>query len=243
MDGAIAAKRQSPSYLLFVLVSSILGLLLLAAGAFLRLDPAVVTLLHYADAVVCLLFFVDFLVSLGRAPDRRRYLLTWGWLDLLSSVPILPVFRVGRLARIARVIRVLRSIRSMRILIVFLAERRRENALLAAGLFALLLLLFGSIAILQFENHADANIRSPEDALWWSLVTLTTVGYGDRYPVTSQGRIVAAVLMIAGVGLYGTLSGLIAAWFLSPDKRAREDEIGALRREIHELRQHVQAGE
>lgn len=104
---------------------------------------------------------------------------------------------------------------------------------------------FSAIAILGFEADADsANIRSPEDALWWAVTTITTVGYGDRFPVTTEGRIIAAVLMTAGVGLFGTLSGVVAAWFLAPTESdiARSDEsseVVRLRKAVEDLNASV----
>jgi voltage-gated potassium channel len=93
------------------------------------------------------------------------------------------------------------------------------------------LLALASISILHFEHDLPAaNIHTPDDALWWSLSTITTVGYGDRYPVSAEGRAVGALLMIAGVGLFATLSGVIAAWFLSP-RTDREEELERLSRE------------
>jgi voltage-gated potassium channel len=110
-----------------------------------------------------------------------------------------------------RILRVLRGIRSTKVLTQFILQRRAEGAFLAATLLSLLLIMISSIAVLQFETSPEANIKSPEDALWWSIVTITTVGYGDRYPISPEGRLIASFLMIAGVGLFGTLSGFIAA--------------------------------
>jgi len=76
------------------------------------------------------------------------------------------------------------------------------------------MMIFGSISILQFETAPESNIKTAEDAIWWAFVTITTVGYGDRYPVTTEGRIIAAFLMITGVALFGTFTGFIAAWFM-----------------------------
>jgi voltage-gated potassium channel len=95
----------------------------------------------------------------------------------------------------------------------------------------------GSIAVLQFESVPQANIRSAEDALWWSVTTITTAGYGDRFPVTTEGRIVATFLMAAGVGLFGTMSGLVASWLLKPAESERSDEIALLRQEVRELKE------
>ncbi len=89
-----------------------------------------------------------------------------------------------------------------------------ESGAVSLGLTAFLLIAFSSISILVCERHGDANIRTAEDAVWWSISTVTTVGYGDKYPVTTEGRIIGMLLMVAGVGMFGGLSGLVAAFFL-----------------------------
>lgn len=85
------------------------------------------------------------------------------------------------------------------------------------------MLIFGSISILQVETVPESNIKTAGDAIWWAFVTITTVGYGDRFPVTSAGRIIAAFLMITGVALFGTFTGFVAAWFMDGDKSNKEN--------------------
>ena len=98
----------------------------------------------------------------------------------------------------------------------------------------------GSMAIFNLEMASpDRNIKTPSDALWWSVVTITTVGYGDRYPVTDGGRIVASVLMIAGVGLFGTFTGFVASMFVEPDFKREENEIHSLVLQIKALRNEI----
>src|SRR6185503_19606655 len=75
------------------------------------------------------------------------------------------------------------------------------------------------------EREPESNIKTAEDAVWWSVTTITTVGYGDKYPVTSEGRAIAMVLMLAGVGLFGTLSGLVASFFLGAKQDEEEVEL------------------
>jgi len=84
------------------------------------------------------------------------------------------------------------------------------------------MVVISALAVLRFEiDAADATIRTANDALWWAMTTVTTVGYGDAYPVTSEGRIVAVLLMTAGVGLFVALSGTLAGWLTrSPEKAA-----------------------
>lgn len=234
-------KDRHGAYLVFTLVLSVLALVALGVDALVKLDPGTHVILEYADTLICALFFVDFLVSLGRAEDRKRYFFTWGWLDLLSSIPIVDALRVGRAARIVRILRILRGIRSTRILTGFVLERRAEGTFLAAILVSGILVVVSSIAVLHLENTPDANIKSPEDAVWWSVVTITTVGYGDRYPVTTEGRLLAALLMTAGVGLFGVVSGGIAAWFLQPGEKRTEVELSELHREIQEMRRLLES--
>jgi voltage-gated potassium channel len=226
-------------YQLFMLALCIFALALLGAGALLRLDGSTSTILEYADNVVCGLFLVDFVLCFWRAPNKLRYMLTWGWIDLLSSIPALDAFRLGRAARLLRIVRLLRAIRSVRILGHFIISKREQSMGLAAGLAALLLVVFSSIGVLQFEVPAGGNIQSAEDAAWWSITTMTTVGYGDKYPTTSEGRLIAVILMGAGICLVGVLSGMVASWFLSPAAHKAEAEREELKVLIGQLREQV----
>jgi voltage-gated potassium channel len=231
-----AKRSESVLYQLLMLVLCLVTLTILAVEALTSLPGEVRLLLRYADDIICAIFFLDFLVSLRSAPNKWRYLYTWGWLDLISSIPTFEVARWGRAARVARIFRVMRSVRVTRILGGLLLTRRAESTFLAASLIGLLLVLASSVAILQVENAQESNIRTASDALWWALTTITTVGYGDRYPITSEGRFVAALLMFAGVGLFGLFSGLLAAWFVAPSSEQEHNELEALRVELREIR-------
>jgi voltage-gated potassium channel len=230
----------APVYHLFMLVLCVLALVGIVVQNAFRYDPEIELVLDYADFIICVAFGIDFFVSLWRAPNRRRYLVTWGWLDLLSSIPTLQVARWGRLARIARISRVLRGLRATRLIGEAVLRNRRQSTIAAAALLALVLVIFSSTAVLHFEVQQDSNIHTAEDAIWWAVTTITTVGYGDRYPVTIEGRVVAALLMVAGVGLFGTFSAALAAWFLLPEGQATNMELAALREEIATLRNGVQ---
>ena len=185
-------------------------------------------------------FFIDFLICLWYAPNRWRYLVTWGWLDLLSSIPTLEIARWGRVARVIRIFLVLRALRATKLLTWAVLRHRAQNTFLAAIFMTILLIVFSSITVLQFETARGSNIKTGEDAFWWAIVTITTVGYGDYYPVTVGGRLVAAILMSAGVGLIGIFSGLFASWFLAPGQDSKEDT-SALTAEIAALRQIIEA--
>jgi voltage-gated potassium channel len=222
-------------YQLFMFGLGVYVLLSLAAQTFLSLSPETDAILGHVDDLICIAFFVDFWVNLLTAPSKLGYL-KWGWIDLLSSIPMIDVARAGRLARIVRILRAFRGVRSGRFLADYLIHRRGDGAFFAIALLSVLLVLFSSIAILQFETASGSNIRTPQDALWWAFTTITTVGYGDKFPVTTEGRMIAAVLMTAGVGLFGSFTGLIASWILSPTKKDRQQDS-----ELEKLQEQVAA--
>ena len=236
-----ASERRSAPYLVFVLLLSIYAVAALAVTTFFSLSAENRAILGYADNVVCALFFLDFLITLVRSPNKARYLVTWGWLDLLSSVPTVDALRWGRAARIVRILRVMRGIRATKVLSEFILYKRAQSAFLAALLVSVLLVVFSASAILQFETSPESNIRTAEDAVWWATVTITTVGYGDKFPTSTEGRAIAALLMTAGVGLFGTFSGFVAAWFLqSPGAPSAElQAIRELSEQVQDLRDEV----
>jgi voltage-gated potassium channel len=232
------APRISP-YQLFMLALSIWALLTLAAGTVWQFDRESQTVLDYADNAVCGLFFIDFLLNLYYAPRRLTYLATWGWVDLLSSIPVVDQLRWGRAGRILRILRVLRAVKSVRVLGSLLVERRAHSAFLAAVLLTVLLLVFSSLAMLQFEAGGGGNIRTAQDAMWWAVTTMTTVGYGDTYPSTPEGRLVAVFLMLAGIGVFGSFSGLVASWFLSPARAEAESDSAELKAMVADIQRRL----
>jgi voltage-gated potassium channel len=98
-------------------------------------------------------------------------------------------------------------------------KNKAEGTFTSVGVIALLLVIFSALAILQVEDDPNSNIKTAEDALWWAYVTITTVGYGDRFPVTTEGRLIASLLMTAGVGLFGTFAGYISSLFIQTNSK------------------------
>lgn len=228
---------HSGPYLLFMLALSIFALLILGSEVALDVSPQSRQILDYADEILCLLFFIDFTITMWRTERRWHYFVRWGWIDLLSCIPTVDSFRSARLVRVFRIFRVLRAVRAAKILAEFILEHRAKNALLSASFMGVLLIVFASIGILHFEAVPDANIKTAEDAVWWTIVTITTVGYGDKYPITTEGRALATVLIFCGVALIGVFTAYVTFWFMKPGSASNDDEIGNLRAQLSEFRE------
>jgi voltage-gated potassium channel len=217
-------REQIRPYDLAIVVLSAFVLLALAITTLTSIQGPIRTVLEYADYAVCAVFLGDFVHRLKTASSRKRYMLESGWLDLISSIPTIPAFRLGRLTRLFRAFKVFRGIRSAKHLADHLMKSRVESTVSMMLLVAFLAVILAAVAVLQFETDLGSNILTAEDALWWAYATVITVGYGDRYPVTTEGRLVGAVLMIVGIGVYGVITGISAAWFVSPRKHSSSEK-------------------
>ena len=240
------AKEEDASnigpFQFFILILSVYVLIALLVESIFTLPKGVSEILRYTDNVICLFFLTDFFIRLKAAEDKKGFM-KWGWIDLISSIPMLDAFRYGRVVRVARVLRLLRAVRSTKMILFYLFRNKTQGTFSLVSSVSIIVVVFGAIAILQLEKGVEgSNIHNATDALWWAFVTITTVGYGDFYPVTYEGRIIAAVLMIAGVGLFGTFTGFVASWFLEEEDTNKhivsnlKDEVSSLRKEISELK-------
>jgi voltage-gated potassium channel len=229
---------------ILILILSLFVLALLGVELLFDLPAETRRVVRWIDNTVCGLFFIEFLVRFRRAPSKLEFM-KWGWIDLLASIPEVEALRWGRLFRVFRILRMLRAVKSIRRLFAIFAQQRTQSGVASVFTITFLVLSLATVGILAVERTPEANIHSAEDAVWWSITTVTTVGYGDRYPVTTGGRFIAAALMFTGVGLFGTLSGVIASFFLG-DKKSEEDEpvsnevllgkIDSLQKEVATLR-------
>lgn len=251
--------RRSNAYHIFILVLTVYALLIMVA-LLLPLSPQTLQLLAIYDNVICLIFLVDFLLNLRRAPSRRHYFFNErGWLDLLGSIPSLGVFRITALLRLARLSRLVRIVRilngqNQKELIADVVTNRSQYAAFVTLMLAMLVISLASLLVLQFEAKSpEANITTGGDALWWAVVTITTVGYGDRYPVTAAGRITALFVMFTGIGIIGALASILATLLVQspasnpePEQGSTagvQQELAAIRSELAALRRQLSTRE
>ncbi len=164
--------------------------------------------------MLTIFFALNFAYRFLTSTSPRQYFLReFGWLDVLC---IIPFYQISWLFR---------GVRSSMIFwhmgwkkLKYNLRNEGAEAILFLGVFIIILIIeFGSIAAYNFESaDPNANIQTPTDALWWAIVTIATVGYGDFYPVTLGGRLTASVMMIAGIGIFATLTGYLANRYLIP---------------------------
>jgi voltage-gated potassium channel len=230
MTQSVARVRQhSNSYQIFILVLTVLSLVIMAL-LLLPLSPATHDTLRFYDNLICGIFLLDFTLSLlGSRPRSEYFVRGRGWIDLLGSIPsfgAVPAFGLFRLFRIFRLARIARLLQGQKKkeLIEDILHNRSQYATFITLTLAMLVLVSSSLLVLQFESRSpDANITTGGDALWWSAVTITTVGYGDYYPVTPLGRLTGLSVMIAGVGIIGALASILASLLVAPAPAKKSD--------------------
>jgi voltage-gated potassium channel Kch len=250
----MAKTRAKPTelknigYEMFIGALSILSILNLILSVLFRESQSLQYVVLIMNAFFMPIFLADFFYRLLTAESKSGYFLrNFGWADLLSSLPFANT-KILRLFRLWRVIRLFRNFGLTNLVREFVVDRA-GNALLTVVFLVFCVLEFGSLAVLSAEQSSpNANITDASSALWWTYVTITTVGYGDRFPVTNLGRLVGVLVMTAGVGLFGTLSGFLANTFLSPPKKKEEQTeapVGANdpKARIAELKRLIEAQE
>jgi voltage-gated potassium channel len=174
--------------------------------------------------VIWLIILIECATRYILVSDRKRYFASR---QIEPVLVVLPFFQVWRILGVERAT-VLWGEGFERFLAI-LGHRGLFRVLLAAAG----LLFVGAWLVLLFDEHAaGSNIHSYHDALWWAVVTVTTVGYGDRFPVTEGGRAVAVVLMLVGIGLIGVLTATVASFFVQEHTDANKDQLQAAHEDL-----------
>jgi voltage-gated potassium channel len=219
--GAPRGELKNTGYEIFIAIVSILSIVNLVL-VFFADDQGIQDILHVMNWILSGVLLIDFAYRFATAASRGGYFFRgFGWADLLSSLP----FAELKFLRIFRLLRVYRLMHDLggRTVVRSLIRERAGSALLSLLLMGILVLEFGSLQMLYLEQDAaGANITDASDALWYTIVTISTVGYGDQYPVTNPGRVMGSFIIIVGVGIFGTFTGYLANLFLSPRKADAE---------------------
>lgn len=240
MAGSTArnAELKGAGYEIFIGALSVLSILNLVLRYAVH-DEGLDMVLLAMNALLSFIFLADFTYRLFTAESKTDYFFRqYGWADLLASLPLEQV-KILRVFRLLRVIRLLRDYGAKNIGRSLIADRA-GSALLTLLLMGILVLEFGSLGMLAIEQHAPGStITTASDALWYVIATISTVGYGDTYPVTNAGRVLGALIIVIGVGIFGTFTGYLANLFLAPKKAAAVaagSEADEARRQVEQLK-------
>ena len=201
MDGSTEERTPSGWELAYELV---LGLLAVVTVATLFLEGPWAALLNWS---IYAIFVADVAVRLARDPDPRTFARR-NWPDLVALIPF-ELFRPFRTIRLLRLVRLVRAFRLLHRVGPTTRGVLRQNGLGYVLVFTSVLIIAGGTGVAMLEDGID----SWGDGLWWALVTTTTVGYGDLAPTDTPGRLIAVVLMVAGIGTLGMITGSIATYF------------------------------
>lgn len=237
-QGDAASRAFEISLIVLILVN----VCLVIADTF-NLPSSVQAVSSHVEVVSVIIFTIEYALRIWTAdllyPDRKwissklRYVFSFmALIDLLAILPfylpfIFPIdLRVLRMLRIIRLFRVFKINRYTNALSsIAKVFRSKKSELLSSVFVVLLLMIVASVLMFSIENKAQPdNFRNAFDALWWAFATLTTVGYGDIYPVTVLGKILSTVIAVLGIGLVAVPTGIISAGFMESMDKSEEDE-------------------
>ncbi len=163
------------------------------------------------ETALTVIFAAEFGSRFAAAHDRRAYL-RGHWIDLVA---LIPVVRGVRIFRVLRLLRLVRAFAGVHRALGHVERVVRHRGLAGIVLAWLAVMVICSIALFVAENGVNDAVSSPWDAVWWGITTMTTVGYGDVYPITPEGRIAAAVLMLLGIGLFSIVTATVTSFLLA----------------------------
>ena len=227
---AVSTDMKDVGYEIFIAAISVLSVINIAILLIPGLNLNTYALIEIINTGLTIIFLLDFIYRLFTAKSRKQYFFwNWGWADLLACAPQL---RILRIFRIFKAYRIINSI-GLKNIINHLSENRADTAIYILVFSVITIIEVGAFFILIAESKSEsANILSASDAIWWIYVTITTVGYGDRYPVTVVGRFIGILIMTTGVGIFATFAGFIANKLLEPKTAEEVTEEENFEREI-----------
>lgn len=206
---------RHPLWQIFMLLLSIYSLIVLSVEFLIIESTEVQNVVLRLDFVLCFLFFADFLYLFFTAKSRWKYLMKWGWIDLLSSIPLVEPLRWGRLARIFRIIKVLRVVKSLSVIGESVKASPFETLSMMMFIIVFVSFSVSSGLILGFEDGHPSEIVTGHDALWWSFLSIMNAKGGFHPAVSPEGVLTTVFLNKVGLLLFAYVNGSIISWLLN----------------------------
>lgn len=231
MKKIIENKINGKTYEICMLIIVLLFVFVLTIQSVQSIEIKYGRLLDFFDYIITAIFFLDYILRIYISENRIKYIFSFnGLVDLISILPTLipktildlRAIRVVRSIRIFRLFKLTRYTRATEMLSrVF---KKEKEVLLITFVIAISLIYISAVLIYGFENADQPEVfRDIPTSLWWAVATMTTVGYGDMYPITSAGKIIASMLIFVGIGIIAIPSGVISAGFLYELQEERKD--------------------
>ncbi|MFZ5985597.1 MAG: ion transporter [Bacillota bacterium] len=218
-------NKAKAVYEVFILILAFIAVIITLLDIFGKISIDNSQFLLYLDYAILVVFAADYCVRFYLAEDKKAFF-KGNIFDLIAIIPFNSLFRIFRAARMLRALKITKIFRVLRFISYFLRFSHKFNGFIKTNGFiysvyiTIVIVIFGAIGIYFVEK--GSTISSFYDALWWSFVTATTVGYGDISPATNIGRLIAAILMIVGIGFISMLTGTIATYFLNNGQKKVE---------------------
>jgi len=171
-------------------------------------------LLEKIDFGICIIFLSDFFYFLFKSNNKLKYFRSH-WVDFISSIPFVGILRVGRFVRIVRIFRL---VRSGKMFYEFINKNKSLSTFQTVLFITGLLIILSSVSVYIIESPVNSDYETLMDSFWWSIITLTTVGYGDIVPISPEGRVFSVLLIGMGIVLIGTITGFLTDYFVGDEE-------------------------
>lgn len=205
-------------YEIFIAILSCIACIIILVQLTLELSSNTIYLLKVSDNIIWTIFVLDYIVRLIRSKNKFKFIKN-NKIDLISIMPFNAMFQSLRIFRVARVLELAKLFELVRFAALIYKFKNKVDKFLKTNNLQYMIVITVATVFLGAYGISITENKTFADSLWWSFVTTTTVGYGDISPTTYTGRIIAAILMLIGIGFVGMLTGTIATYFLNGKKK------------------------
>ncbi len=215
----------------FLIVLILTDIVLLTLVSFIPVSDQFILYISIFDLIVVLILIPEFILRFKKAENKKEFL-KYNGIDVLGMIPEIILGPYSTAFRYLRLIRILILLKmQIRHILAFLHKNKIDYGIFVVGI----VLLSGSIIFYIFEAAANPDINSFSDSLWFLVVTITTVGYGDITPVTNAGRVVGTLIIVIGIGFVSFLTATITSIFIKDTEKEEMDKIDVLHDKIDNL--------